>query len=1354
MNTNEKLESKVSELTNVIKGLSNRPTMTPADMNELLDALISKVEETNEESFTTLTSELSESIISILDKKYTDIKDKLSLFEDILSSQKGGDNSKTENEITRILNDIEALHSKMNSQEIQMESLSKGFEAIKNSTASGQISELCDEIVSISKSYDGITEILDKNFQEFLKRVETTSSRDEFQRLRYNLENLDGNQNILVSAMNAINEKQDEIKNIIKQSSGAQNLEKMEQLQSALNQMNRLIVETTSKADLEVLTDRLTNVVELINEFKRSFEESNESGIKSVLNGQLNNIIAQLESLKMNSASNVGEDIIRLYTSIAEFKDSVYSSINSQLTDVVNSIDVKFDKITNSVINTNLDSNENLENLTSEIQKLNSVVVDGLNTKTYEIKQEFEKLGQNNVMTIVNSIKGELSKLLDEIGSLNNSESIANLSRNIENLRNGIDIDSLIMQIDQIHSALDLTPIKEQLELLNKDEAIGLMNEKIDVILGYVRSEEVANKIEEIKESLNLEGINSSINSIEDKLDFSSLDEKIDIIKNLVENSDFSSDIALLKEKLETVSNIENQLESVKNIEEAALEIKNKLEESIRLNIQKIDEDKVFKENIQEALNVIHEMVSSISNDNGISEEISTIKDNLSLYSSKTLEAISESQAVSEKLVDSISEKLSNDLSKTKEIVEDARENLENSLSALSDKLNVIDSKIAIKDENEISDIKESIDNLFEFIRNINSNPISEQIESLKEKFASANTEGIKEVQENIAELQSNLSSSIDLIKNNLEEGLSQDFIADSINPIFDELKVKLSERLNSLEEAVASVKKDDEQAGMLIKDELENVADGLKTGLIEATEQIANSKTEMVSEIIKNSISETNGEIINIIKSSTDTISEILNTQEQKSQETLISKIEEMLELNANAASKIEFMKNVQDNIAELTAIANENKSMTTSNSDAIKSIAEKLNLNEQKTMETLKTLEDLVRENVTKEESAQRGLEIKQLIGRVNESLTSVNSALNNEVLNKENLNELIEQIRENSEDIKSEIENQFTRNADNTEAIASLTSSLEEKMSTKISILENIIDASMNKFNNKTSEILNSENEVYAKILNEKLQEAISQLKQDYETKLTDIQKIVDEKMFDTISRNNDIIRDELKYRGDVVLRDLLKAIQEKFAALVPNNEEENTETQASYTIKDIESDFAKVRLALEKTNKLTNFKEFAARLVELKNINLENAKISRIIGNDIMKFDGWLKNTTAKIELLAAKIEKSEKIKMEDLKTRLMQSDKNQAMPQKLEEVLTGIYKKYRLQETKMDDLTNKLENLSNKQSDSFDAKEFIEILYDTTKKQENIMSRMDSVEDKMDLIQAKLDHIISFIQSDD
>ena len=352
-------------------------------------------------------------------------------------------------------------------------------------------------------------------------------------------------------------------------------------------------------------------------------------------------------------------------------------------------------------------------------------------------------------------------------------------------------------------------------------------------------------------------------------------------------------------------------------------------------------------------------------------------------------------------------------------------------------------------------------------------------------------------------------------------------------------------------------------------------------------------------------------------------------------------------------------------------------------------------------------------------------------------------------NEISN--NAQGLIDQLKQEMEDIKASLTSKISAN-DNSELIETLMNSFEEKMQEKVSVLEGVIDNSLNNLDEKTIEAINRTNEDYKKALDNRVDFIIEKLQAEYEDKLTDIQKLIDNRIYEIINHNNEIIKDELKLRADSTLNDISKEFTNKFAkiesVLIKNEEETENGENKGYTLADVESDIAKIRLNLEKNNKLTNFKEFAARLVELKNINLENAKISRVIGSDIMRFDSWLKNATAKIDLLAAKIEKSEKIKMEDLKTRLIQSEKNQAMPQKLEEAIMAIYKKYRVQETKIEDMINKMEAFTQKQSDTFDIKEFIDLFYDNTKKQDNLISRMDGLEDKMDYMQAKIDHIIS------
>lgn len=1970
MSMNENLESRVEKLTDVIKDLSDKPFISASDMNNILNSLIQKVEDTTEENIDKLTNSMSESLIDVLNRKHDDIKKRLDIFEEFVASvEKNVQNPKLEGEITRILNDIEALHSKMNSQEIQTDGLLKSFDSFKNLSSSGQISKLSDEIVSISKSYDGIVEVLNNNFEEFLRKVESSASRDELQRIRYYIESIEGNQNVLVSAMNAVNDKQEEIKNLIKQSSSAQNTDRFEQIQTMFNQLNKLVIDTASKADLEIIIDRINALGDFLNEFRRKFEDSENSDIRNVFQGQLNNIISKLEGLKLGSDSGVNEDIIRLYTSIAEFKDGVYSAINTQLNDVIASMDVQFDKISNSMVNAAIDTNETISNMQGELQKINSIVTDGLNSKTNEIKADFEKLGHNNAITIVNSIKGELSNLMSELTSLNNSDGIMQLAHNIENLRNGFDIDSLIMQVDQIKQSLDFEPIKQQLAMLNKDEAINLINGKLDMVLSKAKSDEILSKLDTISESSNLDNLYSALDILNGKLDFSSVEEKIDVLKETLNSQNLSSDITAIKDKLNFIDNIEEDLVTVKNLDYLLSDIKNRIEENFRLNSDKINEDETLKNDIKEALkaiydlageslkndeikhlineinlklnevierinlpvndsnleasisdikeginslnlsngeiisnvksdfnnlsdsingainssnlsvlNALEELRTNIENINGIvyenihssnketiniADEIKseinnlpalindTVKSsNLSITDSlnetrenienvltslqdtmngldlNTIQSINEIKSEMENSLNSINEhlhsvanklyetpkneinvdallnnvnenirhietsisdstaalnsafeRLSNILNeninsasdKFKDAMEAQSLNIENAIGVINNGINFLEGKIEnnkddisteeIKDginllkesinsleikfeaiDNEkLNEIKEQIELVGEITKTISSGRLEESIEILKQDILSNNLENIKSVKEGINESYNNIASNISSLKISMQDSSKQEALQQSFISVFDEFEIRLTEKISALEALIeeASQSNDEKLQAHLIEN-LDNIKKEVKNSITEVIEQTNNSQYALLSGIIKTSLNEAQIEIgnllkqemeefsnsldeksevskkelvtrfaqiisardnsearINLIKTLTENISEILDNTgyiksnienkeiisdikedirtlsdnlsndfeetkqkiqngfmdfsnlqkenngdviqavsglEQKileklslEQETIrafldsieskmiaasnnvdpavidivnnavktnleesknalasiilndtvkeekleeiknsiidsltssqnekatelqgkiddivnlhigenISSVKETIEQNSNEklnaiinnietnsnaillklneyyqaaknsdTAKDEFdslkadIQNKLDNLAEflmskveaetenktekLTGAVNskidemseetrlsvesfENKideavyiiqskinelSEASSNNtafgqdisneitDCIKNEIDNLKDLISSAFETDKNKLDDINETVqnkindisnevaslisSKDDAAYKLNELNETLdSKVNEITNAVSSILsdanmtkarmdeikdsvqiktdefsntlssaldntngrldelnktfknhidgilntstdgNNEIKSKieeiktelnTGANRILEQLREEIAEVKSSIDNQIAKTEQDSDSLVSFGTMLEQKIQNKISSIEVLMDDSISKIDSKTSEIINTSGNEYKKSMDEKIDSAIEQLKSDFESKMLDVQKMIDDKVYDIMTRNNEILKDELKLRADSTIKDITKDFRDKIQKIesVLVKTDDDDENEETYTLSDIESDIAKIRLSLEKYNKLSNFKEFASRLVELKNINLENAKISRVIGADIMRFDSWLKNTTAKIDVLAAKIEKSEKIKMEDLKTRLIQSEKNQAMPQKLEEAIMSIYKKYRTQETKIEDLINKIETLSQKQTDTFDVKEFIDLFYDTTKKQENIMSRMDNIEDKMDLIQAKIDHIIS------
>ncbi len=1964
MSMNNNLEVKVSELTDVIKGLSNKPFVEASDLNNVLNSFVKRVEDSNELNINKITDEMSEALINALNEKYKDIQERLSLFEEFAATiEKTFQNSKTDSEITRILNDIEALHSKMNSQELQTENLIKAFDSIKNSTSAGQVSRLADEIVSISKSYDGIVEVLNNNFQEFLRRVENSGNREDIQRLRYFMESVENNQNVLVSAMNAVNDKQDEIKNLVKQSSSAQTTERFDYIQNAINQLNKTIIDTTTKADLEIIADKINQTQGLISEFKRQYTDDNEDGIKTVFQGQLNNIISKLESIKLENNSNVNEDIIRLYNSIAEFKDNVYSAINTQLNDVIASMDVQFDKISNSVVNSTLDNNEAINNLTDEVQKAKNSMQEGLNERFSTVKEEIQKQNRENAITIVNSLKGELEILKDGLNSLSNNEDIQNLANAIDGLKSNLDIDTLLIQIDQIKSSLDFTPIKEQIELLNKDETINLINQKIDKLLEISNTERLLDKIDEVSSSINPDNLYSALNSINDKIDFSSLDEKLNFIRSYLTDG-LDNKISNLNERLNLVENIGEELVSIKNLDYALSEIKASIEENLRLYNEKQNEDRKTQEDIKDALKTIYEKLQDEYKLDDIRNSLNSIKENINSNSSgefdpqnyenailnlsENISSIQEIKALIENLfqkynesqnengqhsndikeainslynlvqddnklneiknlVNSIKEEINSNASSENNFeeiknsfislnenieninkkIEDTRsenstsiqrvinsinelqsdvqptssntnnidfvselyevansirddinsqgsrltgsvielqaevkdvqtnvkedlntfggfvqnkiesldESLINSINEITDKINLLNIPSNSLNETKILELKEQMENISDLIGKILENPVSEQLNNLEQSILSCNIDNSNITKELVQQAQSLILDNIQALKGSILSDNKQASFNEILIPLFDEFETRLNEKIVSLETLVEETGKTGNSS---LQDTLLNEIRQTKVEIQNQTKLIADSANEVqkaiLGELIKNQLNEMqldsvnylkqeselltsfitenldvqtkeivskfaqiinakeNSEArINLIKTTTSNISDILDNSEQIKNDFLSfnSKIEEISSLsnvlnssieeltnklgmefgsinsnldeklnsfdskikeilnenNANLMEKLtsiidftneinsklanaenksnlsiefsinsinenikaieatlkeqieknssnledklisinnsfEFLKekienssdsntasfeNIENAInstsanlevlkSDLKNVASENKkellntiqglmeavnsieaniqnsasrenenpkeildnlkseinslltSLNNSNKadftetkekigelkneiektqeeikasfademnnlktgydilignvnniktaldstisaetydikeqnnkliDDINSIKESLensinkadlnlkdyfddtkrsvnsiqafieNLNEtaKTNKEDIETsIQELKAENIEAKNDVEN--KIQQLLEQIsnNENIETINeddlqklkealiqefenlSSSKNEVLynelktifdeekiegiknsivyalnnssdsrkngiiekieeNTNNINEnidnaknqinsikeniissienkeeliqnsisnlkndvqnakneisnnaqgLIDQLKQEMEDIKASLTSKISAN-DNSELIETLMNSFEEKMQEKVSVLEGVIDNSLNNLDEKTIEAINRTNEDYKKALDNRVDFIIEKLQAEYEDKLTDIQKLIDNRIYEIINHNNEIIKDELKLRADSTLNDISKEFTNKFAkiesVLIKNEEETENGENKGYTLADVESDIAKIRLNLEKNNKLTNFKEFAARLVELKNINLENAKISRVIGSDIMRFDSWLKNATAKIDLLAAKIEKSEKIKMEDLKTRLIQSEKNQAMPQKLEEAIMAIYKKYRVQETKIEDMINKMEAFTQKQSDTFDIKEFIDLFYDNTKKQDNLISRMDGLEDKMDYMQAKIDHIIS------
>ena len=119
------------------------------------------------------------------------------------------------------------------------------------------------------------------------------------------------------------------------------------------------------------------------------------------------------------------------------------------------------------------------------------------------------------------------------------------------------------------------------------------------------------------------------------------------------------------------------------------------------------------------------------------------------------------------------------------------------------------------------------------------------------------------------------------------------------------------------------------------------------------------------------------------------------------------------------------------------------------------------------------------------------------------------------------------------------------------------------------------------------------------------------------------------------------------------------------------------------------------------------------------------------------------NGWFKSTSQKLETLTQQIENAERMSMEEIKTRLIRSEKSPDGA-KIEEVS-------KRQFSYLEDLDEKLNVLLQRQTSEFDPTSFIDVTYENMKQTKGLSSRMDELEEKIDKIQGYMEKIIAYIE---
>ena len=184
--------------------------------------------------------------------------------------------------------------------------------------------------------------------------------------------------------------------------------------------------------------------------------------------------------------------------------------------------------------------------------------------------------------------------------------------------------------------------------------------------------------------------------------------------------------------------------------------------------------------------------------------------------------------------------------------------------------------------------------------------------------------------------------------------------------------------------------------------------------------------------------------------------------------------------------------------------------------------------------------------------------------------------------------------------------------------------------------------------------------------------------------------------------------------------------------------------------------MESDLAKIRLVIEKnTANNDEFKNLFEKIIELRTVSLENIKINRDVETGLGHLSGWFKDAVVKIDDLSERVDDIQKSGFEDIKTRLIQSEKSKnslaEFNTKVEAALKHLIKNNQTQEARITELTKKIELLTQAQSESFNPNQIIELFYDNMTHTKMLSNRVEIIEDKINAVQNAVEKLIRYVE---
>ena len=973
---------------------------------------------------------------------------------------------------------------------------------------------------------------------------------------------------------------------------------------------------------------------------------------------------------------------------------------------------------------TNLHSRyENLTNISSE--KIAATLINEFR-KTIDLKygqtNQYVKDLETSLKSFMQSQQSQNPKLSAEISKLLSDTSNTYAKLTSQDLALQKIFNSIELQRNS-SSSMEIQRLAENFSNFQKGfESMTLtLNKNFADFLSQIKSESSKDGYLSLKSDLdtiigNVNSIISAISIIDTKYkDLSNLITAVQNRENIF--NDALREVHTLTNAISGLKDHVNSIDSRTELQALGSDIRQQIE-NVKYEIQKVINTAGDAGVKTEVYNLTGNVATVTNNIQALSSNLNTTKDEIRTLSSTVQNLGSELKDVHNLINDEILYKSHQHQAEYERYLNSAKEDIKSLLIGLT------------SFKNDLSAINEGNIKILQ-------EPIIEAMDELKNKDLGKN---IKDLSDNLRDVTLEIQSSIHNMQNSLNDMNSVSSmqiltqIAEAIPTISDKLEIfrthvvtenstTLGQVKTSFSEVVSSVHENLSNAVQKIQDDTKTInietLDTVKMDLQRLSDHLADSVESVSDRVQKEFVNfkvdfqefaikeQDNAEKVQ------DKLSSLEVSLENFSQDT-IDKLNNAI--NASSAQSQDTLNEIKSDILE--SVINVDK--TTKNS---------LNQFELKIDKLLDSYIGADLDNIIEKKSLRETVvDIETKIDRTN--LQQIHNA-----------KELLEEIQASSSNLSMKISN-----LEESKNLTSLMGAIS-KISEKLQGIEEL--------NNELSEELESTKDQIEQKLKDNVQKISALLDKPQDTSNFDKQNL----NIDNLSNKVQEYLSNFEYLKSNISQEIKENLESEFSKLenaVNRIRTVDENSNYSYTLEDIESDLAKIRLNIEKNAQAgEELKVIFEKIIELRTIGLESIKIDRDVESELGHLSGWFKDTVSKIDDLAQSVDEMQKLGFEDIRTRLIQSEKSkQAQHElngKIENALKMLIKNSQVQDSKIEELTKQIEVLAQAQSESFNPNQFIDIFYENMTQTKMLSNRVEIMEDKINSVQTSVDRILRYFE---